>query len=130
MKIDKIHEDNRGEIFAVTGKPLQIPEVSFMSCHAGFARGGCIHRKNTEHLCVIEGVMNYYYALSDNLEDMRHITLKAGQTFSITPNTPHFMLALMDCIFIEWGCEEEEKKEKYIPFRKIVDDINSGLTNQ
>lgn len=123
MKLNKIHEDNRGQIFAITETPLTVPEVSFMSCHAGMSRGGCIHRKNSEHLCVIEGVMNYYYG-----EDMRHVTLKPGQGITIPPNTPHFMLALTDCVFIEWGCEEEEKKEKYESYRKIVNDINSGLT--
>lgn len=128
MKLDKIFADKRGEIYSVTESPLTLPEVSFLTCNAGMARGGCIHRKNFEHLCVIEGTMNYYYGLeNDDISSMRHITLRAGQSFTIPPNTPHFMLALTNCVFIEFGCEIEEKQEKYLPYRKIVDDINNNL---
>lgn len=121
MQLQKIHEDKRGEIYSLTGSPLNYPEVSFLTCKAGFSRGGCIHSEHSEHLVVIEGVINYYYDT-----DLKHITLHTGQAFTIEPNTPHFIVALKDSIIAEWGCNTEEKAGKYAPFRKLVEDINNN----
>lgn len=123
MKIDKIHSDDRGFIFAITGEPLTLPEVSFLSTKAGIARGGCIHYKNTEHLCVIEGTIEYYLRLANETET-RKVVLTAGQSVSIPPATPHYLISISDSVVMEWGCEISEKKDKHEEFRKIVMEIN------
>jgi len=120
MKLTKIFKDFRGEIFSLTENPLTVPEVSIMTCKAGLARGGCVHHKSKEHLCVIEGVIQYVYG-----EDKKHVMLHAGQSITIEPNTPHFFLSITDSIVSEWGPQLEEKQEKYEPFRKIVMEINN-----
>ena len=122
MKLDHIHTDERGSIYSLNGNPLNLDEVSFLTCRAGKSRGGCIHRKNSEYLIVIEGWINYVWG-KDNCKMM-----KAGDSITIPPNTPHYMIALTDSIIAEWGCTTEEKKEKYEPFRKIVMEINSKNT--
>lgn len=119
MKLNKVFKDKRGEIFTLTGKPLNVPEASIMTCFAGFAKGGCFHSLNSEHLVVIEGVIKYIYD-----EDMKHVMLHAGQSITIPPKTPHLLISLTDSIIMEWGCTEEEKKVKHKKFRKIVMDIN------
>lgn len=126
MELNKIHEDNRGSIHAITGNPLVHPEVSFLHTKAGLARGGCIHRINTEHLTVIEGMVEYYYRLPDE-KKIRCIILSNGEGISIPPNTPHYMISLNDSIIIEWGCDPSEKKEKHEEFRKIVVAHNEKL---
>ncbi len=120
MLLTEIFKDIRGTIFALTGKPLNVPEISILTCSAGMARGGCIHRKSKEHLCVIEGVIKYVYG-----NDQKHVMLSPGQTITIEPNTPHFFLSLTDSITMEWGAELEEKQEKHEAFRKIVMEINN-----
>jgi len=127
MELNKIHEDNRGSIHALTGDPLVHPEVSFLSTKSGLMRGGCIHRINSEHLCVIEGMIEYYYRLPND-ENIKCQIMINGQSITIPPNTPHYMLSVSDSIIAEWGCEIEEKAEKHEEFRKIVLDHN--LTKQ
>lgn len=125
MKLEHIHSDNRGCIYSVTEKPLSSPEVSFLSTKKGIARGGCIHYKNYEHLCVIEGTIEYYFRLPNETE-ISNVILSTGQTISIPPATPHYLISLTDSIVIEWGCDLDEKKEKYEPFRRIVNEINES----
>lgn len=128
MKLDKIHEDHRGSIYSVTEQPLTRPEVSFLSTKAGLMRGGCIHRKNSEHLCVIEGEIKYVYSHNEDGREPIVANLKAGETITIPPNTPHYMLSITNSVIIEWNCEIEEKQEKHATYRKIVLDHNA-LTN-
>lgn len=123
MEINKIHEDHRGSIHSITGLPLKFEEVSFLETKAGLARGGCIHRKNSEHLCVIQGEIEYVYQLPDD-EDPYYLRMSVGDAITIPPNTPHYMISVTDSIIAEWGCEIEEKKEKHLEFRKIVLDHN------
>ena len=120
MKIDNIHSDDRGFIKAITGELKSCPEIAIMKTSAGKCRGGCIHRKSKEHLCVIEGVINYVYG-----DEQTHVMLKPGQSITIEPNTPHYFLSLTDSIIIEWGAQLEEKQEKHEAFRKIVMEINN-----
>lgn len=127
MELNKIHEDKRGAIFSVTGKIMVHEEVSFLQTNMGFARGGCIHRIHAEHLTVIEGHIDYYYRLP-NENDIFVERMKAGESITIPPNTPHYMISITDSIIAEWGCQVEEKQEKHEEFRKIVMAHNEDLT--
>lgn len=145
MKFEKIHEDHRGSIHAITGDPLIHPEVSFLETKTGLMRGGCIHNINSEHLVVIQGEIVYFWKPDgccfggegtsihpkDIERDSRkncYTILKTGQTITIDPNIPHYIHSITDSIIMEWGCTEEEKKAKHEEFRKIVLDHNEGLT--
>lgn len=125
MEIKKIHEDSRGEIFSLVGSPLKLEEISIMTCKKGFSRGGCIHRENAEHLCVLEGKLEYVYKETEKKFFSNQVILEAGQSITIPPGAPHYLIALTDCTFIEFGCFIEEKKEKYENFRKVVEKINN-----
>ncbi len=119
MELKKIHEDKRGSVHVLTGEPLTVPEISFLTCRAGLARGGCIHEKSRENLTVISGSIYYFWGQEEN-----HKIIHQGESIIIEANTPHYFLALTDCIVIEWGADLNEKQTKYQPFRAIVDEIN------
>jgi len=119
MKIEHIHSDKRGCIRAITENFIKTPEVAIMQTKQGYARGGCIHSRNREHLCVIEGMINYVYG-----DNKKELILLSGESISIDPNTPHYFVALTDCTVAEWGADADEKVEKHEAFRKIVMEIN------
>jgi len=116
MLLEKIHSDKRGSISIMTG--LQsYPEVTVFKTKAGHARGGCIHRLSKEFVCVIEGIISY--TTPDNV-----VVLKAGESYAIEKETPHYFKSVTDSVVLEWGATVEEKKEKDPIFRVIVDNIN------
>lgn len=122
MEINKVHEDNRGSIYSITKSPLTYPEVSFLHTKAGVARGGCWHEYNKEHLTVIEGVIEYVWGEEEN-----HKMMKPGDSITIPPKTPHYLISLTDSIVMEWGCTIEEKQTKHPKFRALVNEINENI---
>jgi len=115
MKLSKIHQDERGEIWVllIDGK-----EHTFLITRKKFARGGCIHRVSQEQAVVIKGTVEYH------VRGRRPKVYRKGESLSILPNHPHYFVALEDSIVLEWGPSSEEKKEKYKQWRKVVDKIN------
>jgi hypothetical protein len=122
MELATIHADSRGEIFSLTGNFKAFPEVSVFTTNAGHARGGCIHGKSREHLCVLDGEIQYVYG-----DDMQKVTLKRGDCFTIEPNVPHYFVSVTDSLVMEWGPLLEEKKGKHPAFRAIVNEHNAKL---
>lgn len=119
MNLTKIYSDERGEIWILEGFE-KYPEVTIFKTNAGYARGGCIHNINDENAVVLEGDIVYF-----NGDDREHMT--PGCSTIILSKTPHYFLSVTDSVVMEWGATPEEKKEKHIEFRKIVDKINKRI---
>lgn len=118
LNLEQIHKDERGEINLLKGM-MQYPEITLFTTKKGFARGGCIHKINTEFNVVLEGEIKY-------LIGQKEILMKAGDTAIIPKNTPHYFISLTDSLVAEWGCNPEEKVEKHKEFREMVDNINKN----
>lgn len=116
MNLTKINEDIRGEIYSLTGLK-QYPEIAILTIGKGYSRGGCIHPIHDEYACIIEGDVKYIIG-------NKEIALHTGEIICIPKNTPHYLIALTDSVVLEWGADPEEKKNKHLEFRKIVDEIN------
>jgi len=116
LKMDKIHEDKRGEIYSITGD-LKDDEIVVFTCKKGKSRGGCIHNINDEYFVVLEGTIKY--KIGDDVE-----MYSKGMAGFVPSKTPHYFVAQTDCIVAEWGATIQEKKEKHLETRKIVDEIN------
>jgi mannose-6-phosphate isomerase-like protein (cupin superfamily) len=116
MKLDIVHKDERGFIYSLT-EDMDSEEISVMSCNSGYARGGCIHNLHDEHFVLYEGELEYHLG-NDT------IIMKPGDTVTVPKGTPHYIVAIKNCLFSEWGCAVSEKKDKHLPTRKIVEEIN------
>lgn len=118
MKLKEIYEDKRGTINILTGF-RKLEEVAIFQTLENYARGGCIHYLNDEYIVVIEGTIAV--VLNDDEAKM----LSSGDSMLIRKATPHYFLAMTDCVVMEWGATSAEKEDKHIPTRKIVEDINA-----
>jgi len=122
MDFKHIHEDNRGGIKALVGAELlPAEEVTFFTTNAGFARGGCVHRDSSEHICVLKGHIHF---VIKGTEETAGIPLRIGESYTIPPNTPHYFYSVTDSVVIEWGPKISEKGERDEEFRSIVDAMN------
>ena len=120
IKCNKIHKDARGAIYNLVGDLGTYPEVTIFFTKRGLARGGCIHSLSCEHICVLVGEIKFVYG-----EDQQDKILRAGDSLTIPPTTPHYFVALEDSVVMEWGPQMSEKNEKHLEFRNIVDLINA-----
>jgi len=122
--LKEIHKDERGSINLLVGDTLKnFEEITLFITNEGFARGGCIHRLNNEYCVVLEGKINYF------IGDKPEAIYKEGDRVFIPKNTPHYFIAMTDCIVVEWGAAPVEKKERHEKFRQIVDKINRRMKN-
>ena len=124
MELTEIHKDKRGSIYSLTGSPISLPEYSLMETKAGLCRGGCIHRKHSEHLVVLEGEIVYYYRLPGK-KKLSEKKMSIGDSITIPPSTPHYVYSITNSVIMEFGVDIDEKKEKYAEFRKIVETVNN-----
>jgi len=117
LKLRKLHEDKRGGIYLIKGELKEHEEITLFTTKAGMSRGGCIHNLHQEFCTIIEGKVKYQ--VGDEVKEY-----STGDTLIIPVSTPHYFVAITDCVVMEWGASPEEKKEKYVPYRQIVDRIN------
>jgi len=117
MKLREIHTDDRGTISLLENDLVNYPEVTIFKTNKGYARGGCIHNISDEYCTVIEGHVEYW--IGDDMLDMSD-----GDSMKIPKGTPHYFVSVTDSIVLEWGATVEEKQNKHVEFRKIVDKIN------
>ena len=123
LKMKKIHKDDRGEIYCINGSSLkELEEIALFTCRKGLARGGCIHKLHDEYCVVFEGEIDYYIGNCS-----RPVNVKKGETVKIHKNTPHYFIALENCVVSEFGASVEEKKKKHTKTRKIVEQINKRV---
>lgn len=121
MEMKTIHSDDRGDINLILGSDLcGLDEITIFTTKKGHARGGCIHLNSNEHCCLIAGEVEYF--VGDFI-----FKCKPGDPISIPRNTPHYFVAKTDSVMAEWGASPEEKKNKHLETRKIVDEINEKL---
>jgi len=122
VKLEKIHEDKRGEIycFDINGK-----EFLLLSTKKGFSRGGEIHDRN-QYLIVLEGEIEVMlYDVDNKTEGISHRYNPVGQgeLVKIPIGTPHYMTALTDSLVLEWKGKKwdcKEAKEMARLYRKMV----------
>jgi quercetin dioxygenase-like cupin family protein len=121
LKFEKIHMDERGEIYVITGALPEGREITLFTTKKGYARGGCVHRENRERVTMINGGVRYH---------IEHLSPKEyweGDLFTIPAGVAHYFISLTDSVVIEWGATIEEKKEYNPEWRKIVEKINNGV---
>ena len=118
MKLIELHSDARGKII-ILNEDLGHPELTIFTTKKGMARGGCIHHKNTEYVCIISGKVKYVCPKTT-------VYLTDGDSFTIPKSTPHYFVAVEDSVVAEWGATVAEKQVKHIEFRSIVEKINAN----
>lgn len=114
MRIKKINQDERGEIWKIESRKKTI----FLSkTFKDFARGGDIHR-GKQFNCVIEGSFRVLMKYPDKEKE---IILKGGNLAIIPKEIPHVFIALEDSVMIEWHqfpLPPFKEKRYYEPYRR------------
>lgn len=113
MKLEKVHEDERGSIHRLLFKGK---EFIILFTRKGYLRGGDYH-KSKQHDVVLVGEMKFRYRI--NGKDYSK-TLGAGEMTHFEPHVPHMFSAKEDTVIVEW-LEGEFEKSYYQPYRKLVE---------
>jgi len=104
MRVEKIHEDNRGEIFKFD---IGEQEYLIIVTNKGCKRGGEVHDRN-QYIVVLRG----------------EIEVMLYDVDSKTESMSHYMTSLTDSVFLEWKGEKWNSKSAVKMaklYRKIVE---------
>lgn len=115
MEVEKVNEDQRGEIWKIV-TPQK--EVFLAFTKKGKARGGDIHR-GEQYTFILEGKMRILSKFPDKEKEE---IIEEGNLAVIPPEIPHVFVALEDSVFLEWHecpLPPYSKKRFYLPYRKI-----------
>ena len=115
MKIDKVHSDDRRDIYSVD--LLEDSEFTFIKIKKGKAIGGCIH-KHDEYFTVIKG-------LAVGFLGQRQKVYTTGESGFIPKGWPHAFWCKTESIICEWGVPASEKFEYNYEMREMVNEINN-----
>ena len=118
MEFKKVHEDERGQIYAIGGMLTGDREIALLVTKRGYARGGCIHRRNPEFFIVLSGQVSYHIAHENEQ------IVGVGEAIEIPPGMPHYFETLMDTVAMEWGTTASEREEYDTKLRRLVEEIN------
>lgn len=134
MELNKVHEDERGGIYTITGEEIDTPEITLLVTKKGFARGGCIHKLHDEFCVCVEGLVEHYVKEKDEKEAVlstapQHkegfnlTNLHKGKPVLIPHGIPHYFYSKTNSVVFEWGAKMDETK-KHPETRAFVDDLN------
>lgn len=123
MRVEKIHEDNRGEIFKFD---IGEQEYLIIVTNKGCKRGGEVHDRN-QYIVVLRGEIEVMlYDVDSKTESMSHRynPVGEGELVKIPTGIPHYMTSLTDSVFLEWKGEKWNSKSAVKMaklYRKIVE---------
>ncbi len=135
MELNKIHEDERGEIYTITDEKMNTPEITLLVTNKGFARGGCIHKLRDEFCVCVEGLVEHYTEGEPERETspapqqkqgFKLINLHKGKPVLVPHGTPHYFYSKTDSIIIEFGAKIEDTT-KHQATREFIDQINKKV---
>ncbi len=113
LKIEKVHEDERGSIHRILFKGK---EFIILFTKKGYLRGGDYH-KSKQHDVVLTGKMEFRYKTNGR---ERTTTLGAGEMIHFEPNVPHIFSAKEDTLIVEW-LDGKFEKAYYQPYRRLIE---------
>ena len=135
MKLEKIYEDERGEIFTITGEEINT-EITMLLTNKGFARGGCIHELRDEFCVCVEGLVEHYIKGIDSEKQVspapqhkdgfKFTNLHKGKPVLIPHGLPHYLYSKTDSVILEFGAKMDDAK-KHPETREFIDQINKKV---
>lgn len=122
LNIKLIHEDSRGQIFAIENNGKEIASIETYTKDA--PRGGHFH-PFPEDKIVFTGSINYHL-LDPKTKKEAIALLKTGDRIVVPPNHPHMFVGVDEhsaFFVIKTPDSENYKATYYAPYRKKIDEF-------
>ena len=124
-KIKPFHTDERGELSHLLADEEPITSAVLITSRKGSVRANHYHKKDTHHVYVIKGSMEYTYKKLNPSTSLRvrtqspiqsgtklkTIIVNAGEIVATSPMTMHAMKFLEDSVFLALTTEPRNSKQ-------------------
>jgi quercetin dioxygenase-like cupin family protein len=89
------HKDSRGSIQSLVNFPMK--NLSLISSKKGAVRSNHYHLTDWHYMYVLSGSFDYYYRPTNSNEDLKCISIVAGEMIFTPPMEDHATIFLEDC---------------------------------
>jgi mannose-6-phosphate isomerase-like protein (cupin superfamily) len=121
LKVEKIHEDSRGSITAITVGEREFLLLKTSDC---MMRGADIH-KSAQHDLVLLGRITW---IKGNVESPAKLIVDENEMVTTEKGVPHMLISRGESLVLEWLDKPELErvngkftKTFYQPYRKLVE---------
>ena len=111
-KIKPFHQDERGSLSHLLEDEEPITSAVLITSKKGSVRANHYHKKDTHHVYMIEGTMEYTYKNVNNKSGRKKtIIVKKGEVVTSPPLTIHAMKFLEDSVCLALTTEPRNSKQ-------------------
>ena len=95
VELESAHEDDRGYIQSLVNFPMK--NLSLISSVKGAVRSNHYHLTDWHYMYVLSGSFDYYYRPTNSVEDLKCVSVVAGEMIFTPPMEDHATVFLEDC---------------------------------
>ena len=95
VNLDAPHKDDRGSIQSLVNFPMK--NLSLISSKKGAVRSNHYHLTDWHYMYVLSGSFDYYYKPTNSKEELKCISVQAGEMIFTPPLEDHATVFTEDC---------------------------------
>ncbi len=109
-KIKPFFKDERGEMYHLLEKNVDINSAVWITCKKGSVRANHYHKKDSHRSYVVKGKMEYYYKTTPKGK-VKKVIVNEGELVYTPPGEIHAMKFPVDSIFLALATEERDRNQ-------------------
>jgi dTDP-4-dehydrorhamnose 3,5-epimerase-like enzyme len=112
------HTDDRGSIQSLVNFPMK--NLSLISSKKGSVRSNHYHLTDWHYMYVLSGSFKYYYRPTNSSEELKIVTVVAGEMIFTPPMEDHATVFLEDCDLLAMSRNPRDQEAYEEDVRRVI----------
>ncbi len=118
VNLEAPHKDDRGSIQSLVNFPMK--NLSLISSKKGAVRSNHYHLTDWHYMYVLSGSFDYYYRSTDSNENLKCVSVVAGEMIFTPPMEDHATVFLEDCDLLAMSRNPRDQKTYEEDVRRVI----------
>jgi len=118
VELESPHSDDRGSIQSLVNFPMK--NLSLISSKKGAVRSNHYHLTDWHYMYVLSGSFNYYYRPTNSNEDLKSVTVVAGEMIFTPPMEDHATVFIEDCDLLAMSRNPRDQETYEEDVRRVI----------
>jgi len=118
VELESPHSDDRGSIQSLVNFPMK--NLSLISSKKGTVRSNHYHLTDWHYMYVLSGSFNYYYRPTNSNEDLKSVTVVAGEMIFTPPMEDHATVFIEDCDLLAMSRNPRDQETYEEDVRRVI----------
>jgi len=118
VNLDAPHKDDRGSIQSLVNFPMK--NLSLISSKKGAVRSNHYHLTDWHYMYVLSGSFDYYYKPTNSKEELKCISVQAGEMIFTPPLEDHATVFTEDCDLLAMSRNPRDQEAYEEDVRRVI----------